>query len=217
MENLNKVVVQVAELGADFSLSPEYWLSTKEAARFASGIPLGELISIKRQGISSPSVNSFVLDTGNADRGLLNLKVTGNTGKERISHKKLVPEGSVIISRLRPYLMQVAYIPFGFYKTWGIDQLLASTEFYVLTPKNEGDRIAYLVPWLLSPNVQSIFERATTGGHHPRFDEELLYRLTVPEVWHDKRELNNCAIEKAVQQHINSQLEMYNSVLSVGA
>lgn len=66
------------------------------------------------------------------------------TSEQLNSNKKILKTGDVIISRLRPYLRQVAYVD--------IDsnlQLCASTEFYVLRARNN-ESIAFLVPFLLS-------------------------------------------------------------------
>ncbi|AVF42363.1 hypothetical protein AL486_23830 [Pandoraea apista] len=168
-----------------------------------------ELVEITRAGKMRTSPGSLVLDTGHAERGLLSLRGAGTSDqKERVSHKKYVPEGAVIISRLRPYLRQVAYIPHGINELVGVTDIYCSTEFYVLSPRNKSESIAFIVPWLLSDPVQNIFEQATTGGHHPRFDEGLLTRLSVPlDIMKDRDRLNR-EIAKAVTVHIEAQVSV---------
>jgi len=66
----------------------------------------------------------------------------------------------------------------------------------VLTP-NGDESIAFLAPWLLSSAVQDIFAKATTGGHHPRFDESLLWSLRVPHaIWRRRAALSR-SVEEA--------------------
>lgn len=205
MGNLKKLVLNSASVSDGGPLSPEYWLSKQQVESFAEGIALSELVHVKRQTSSIADPAWLVLDTGNADRGLLNLR--GNESKDRTSQKKYVPEGAVIVSRLRPYLKQVAYLPIGTTKQLNKSAIYCSTEFYVLVSKSV-DKIAYLVPWLLSDPVQAVFEQATTGGHHPRFDEDLLEQLVVPHKWHARRNEINDAVEIAVADHLTSQLAM---------
>ncbi|WP_147463672.1 hypothetical protein [Pseudomonas coronafaciens] len=150
----------------------------------------------------------LILDTGNSDRGLFILPSLDGSRPERTSNKKIVPEGAVLISRLRPYLQQVVYVPYGICELLGVDGILCSTEYYVLTGKSAGRSIAYLAPWLLSKKVQGIFEQATTGGHHPRFNEELLLRLSVPEEFNELAVSMSRRVEVLVMQHVHAQLEM---------
>ncbi len=203
---LNKIMLKPAEFDAEVTLSPEYWLSHARAKRVSRGIPLSELVEISKAGLMKIPANSWVLDTGNADRGLLAMKIeNASPVKDRISHKKVVPEGSVLISRLRPYLRQVAFLPRGICERLGVSHIMCSTEFYVLTPKTK-ESIAFLVPWLLTTAVQAVFGQATTGGHHPRFDESLLLSLAVsPEIC-ASRDKSSREVENAVLSHVDAQL-----------
>ncbi len=207
MASVNKIVVATDGLGKDFNLSPEYWLSAYQASAMQEGILVETLVTITRQGRTATSGDTLVLDTGHAEGGFLNLRFDRTGGKERVSQKKIVPEGSVIISRLRPYLRQVAYVPVGLEKRLGVKQILASTEFYILRPIKE-ESIAYLTAWLLSTQVQKVLNDAATGGHHPRFDEEILMRMSVPNVLYKTRGKLSAEIQKLVDQHIDSQIGM---------
>jgi hypothetical protein len=205
---LDKVSVAQEELGPLCSLSPEYWLSFLSAQDAEGGIPLEEIVSLYKKTRSSIGENTLVLDTGNSDRGLFILPSSDGSRPQRTSNKKVVPEGSVLISRLRPYLKQVVYVPYGICELLGVDSILCSTEYYVLESKDSGSSIAYLVPWLLSSKVQSIFDQATTGGHHPRFNEELLLRLSVPKNIYDTSASTSKRVDSLVAQHLHAQLEM---------
>lgn len=205
---LDKVTVSINSLGPLCSLSPEYWLSFSSADNAEEGVPLEEVVVLQKKGRASAGSNALILDTGNSDRGLFILPSVDGSRPERTSNKKIVPEGSVLISRLRPYLQQVVYVPFGICELLGVDAILCSTEYYVLTSKNTDVSIAYLAPWLLSKKVQNIFNQATTGGHHPRFNEELLLRLSIPESFHNSAVSVSRRVEELVMQHVHAQLEM---------
>ena len=155
------------------------------------------------------------LHVSHAVAGLLRLpESSAQRTRHRSSHKKAAPEGSVIVSRLRPYLRQVAWIPHGLHRLTGGRDVVCSTEFHVLTP-NDDESIAFLVPWLLSDAVQTLFANATTGGHHPRFDEALLWSLRVPHaVWRRRRALSR-AVEQATLEALHAQRSLDALHLSV--
>lgn len=210
-----KVKVSAGALGDLSLLSPEYWLSSISADGMGAGTVLGEIVSLQKKSTSDVA-DAFVLDTGNSDRGLLVLPfITGKNSAPRVSTKKVAPEGAVILSRLRPYLQQVAYIPHGICDVLGIERILCSTEYYVLVSKDDRHSIAYLVPWLLSEGVQTVFEQATTGGHHPRFNEELILKLTVPDHVIARRDETSRRVEQSVLDHVRAQLDVRALIASV--
>lgn len=194
------------ETGADFSLSPEHWLASETASQLAGGTLLSEVVqSIARTQVP-PEEARFVLDTGNAREGLLDVTVLGNPVSGRTSAKKVARDGDVIVSRLRPYLRQVTFIPYGTCELLGVHQLYCSTEFFVLRAREEGRNIAGLVAWLLSEPIQDMLTAAATGGHHPRIGVELLLNSPVEE-----RYLEPEVSEKVVsilRSHIKGQREL---------
>ena len=209
MERLNRIAVRSDQLGPDFTLSPEYWISlrsTRTRAGAEDAVTLDAVAVIGNQGTTRIPSSALVLDTNNADRGLITLKSLGAEIKERVSHKKIVPEGSVIVSRLRPYLRQVAYVPKGISERLHVETILGSTEFYVLTAKDPSKSIAFLVPWLLSKDIQKVLDDATTGGHHPRFDEALLKRFTIPPSYLQRRDETSREIERLATCNLDTQL-----------
>ncbi|MET0232885.1 MAG: hypothetical protein ABW186_18285 [Rhodanobacteraceae bacterium] len=202
---MEKVAVDHDEVLASGILSPERWLARSTLQASAAGVALSRIASATKRGRVGDPGRAVVLDTAHAVAGLLRLPDprTGDV-RPRVSHKKFVPEGSVIVSRLRPYLRQVAYVPTGSLAIIGERDIVCSTEFYVLTP-NGDESIAFLVPWLLSAAVQQIFAKATTGGHHPRFDEALLWSLRVPHaVWRARTSLSR-AVEEATVAALRAQ------------
>ena len=169
------------ETGTDFSLSPEHWLANETASQLVAGTPLSMIVQSVAQTQVPPEDARFVLDTGNAREGLLDVTILGNPVSGRTSAKKIVRDGDVIISRLRPYLRQVTFIPPGTCELLGVDQLYCSTEFFVLRALEEGRNIAGLVAWLLSEPIQDMLTAAATGGHHPRISVDLLLNSPIED------------------------------------
>lgn len=169
------------ETGTDFSLSPEHWIASETASQLMAGTALSEIVQSVAQTQVPPDDARFVLDTGNAREGFLDITILGNPVSGRTSAKKVARDGDVIISRLRPYLRQVTFIPPGTCDLLGVDQLYCSTEFFVLRALKDGRNIAGLVAWLLSEPIQDMLTAAATGGHHPRIGVDLLLSSPVED------------------------------------
>lgn len=195
-----------SETGADFSLSPEHWLASETASQLADGKLLSEIVQSITQTQIPPEDARFVLDTGNAREGLLDITILGDPVSGRTSNKKIIRDGDVIISRLRPYLRQVTFIPPGTCDLLGVDHLYCSTEFFVLRSLEEGRSIAGLVAWLLSEPIQEMLSAAATGGHHPRISIDLLLNSPVGERY---LEVGICErITTVLRRHIEGQREL---------
>jgi len=136
-----------------------------------------------------------VIDTGDAKEGFISTVKTPVEAPSIGSNKKVIMPGDVIISRLRPYLRQVAFVDQGIaFEENTI--IVCSNEFYVIRSIN-GSSIAYLVPLLLSDEVQEILEASQEGGHHPRFNQNVLENLIIPsELLASKNEVSR-RVEKA--------------------
>jgi type I restriction enzyme S subunit len=91
------------------------------------------------------------------------------------SAKKVFGAGDVLISRLRPYLREIALA----HQEDGM--LLASTELIVLRQK-KGSLIAgeFLFVFLMTKEVQDILLWSQEGTNHPRFPESVLRELPLP-------------------------------------
>jgi hypothetical protein len=112
------------------------------------------------------------------------------------SSKKLFLRNDVLISRLRPYLRQAAFVDSGFGAGIGDVDFACSTEFFVLRSLGK-ESIAFLVPYLLSASVQTVLSASQEGGHHPRFDETALMTLPIPESLLAKRLEISAAVLKS--------------------
>lgn len=199
-------VKERSELGIDLVLAPERFDPRREGLSGLSGaVSLGTVARSQRKIVNPRSNGSgmervIVLDTSDAREGILVGRKEVVSGAEIGSTKKLVPIGSVIVSRLRPYLRQVAFVDRGL-EGWqdGVG-VVCSTEFFVLTPRDDKS-IAFLAPFLLSDSVQSVLAASQEGGHHPRFDEETLVSLPVPNSWLVERESLSSRMEEAIRSY----------------
>lgn len=168
---MKHVVRTLGALGDELVLAPERWLA---AAGNREGIPLGSLVTERRDRVLPTT--EIVVDVTHARDGYLDLAAARRASADGgpRSAKKRGMADDVLVSRLRPYLRQVALVPAD------APTLALSTEFYVLAPL-DGEDIAWLVPYLLSPATQAILAAAQEGGHHPRVPRASLFALRVPE------------------------------------
>ncbi len=187
-----------SELGPHFILTPERYNPKRhmDLSHLDNGVVLSEIVTLVNETITvkkSCDVFCYQINTSDALGGYLRIPPQ----KEKInSNKKLLRKGDVIISRLRPYLRQVAFVD----ADKGTDIIGASTEFYVLRARAP-ESIAYLVPFLLSEPAQTVFANSVEGSQHPRFKEEDLLRLIIPKSVFDDRRMISHRIEEAIKYY----------------
>lgn len=212
-------IVDIGRLEEGWILAPERY-DPRRGGKLA-GPCLGDFVNVRRE-VLSPQRGSargggrfVVFDTGDARDGIVVAHKTPCAAADIRSAKKIVRPHQVIISRLRPYLRQVAWIDPGLLAEQAQDvQLLCSTEFFVLEPPARGREgvplasqgpakdasIAFLVPFLLSTPVQAVLAAAQEGGHHPRFNERTLTTLPVPVAMVQQAGELSARVERAVRQ-----------------
>ncbi|MBX3263638.1 MAG: hypothetical protein KF782_28460 [Labilithrix sp.] len=173
---MKRAVRSLAELGEDVVLAPERWVAAAEAG---DGIPLGDLVVERRERAES-APRAVVLDTTHARDGLLDIPAAVRAAPAARSAKKSARAGDLVVSRLRPYLRQIALVHPRALEAASDRPLAVSTEFYVLAPRREGDDLAFLLPFLLGERAQSVLAAAQEGGHHPRVPRSSLFALRVP-------------------------------------
>lgn len=178
---MRRAVVTLEALGAALVLAPERHLA--RASRAAGRTVLGDLVVERRERVrESDLAEAVVLDTTHARDGLVDvlaaLRTVGSTPR---SGKRRARAGDVLVSRLRPYLRQIALVTPELTRLLGERPIACSPEFVVLSPRAPGESIAWVVPHLLSPGVQEALARGQEGGHHPRVPLETLLGLPVPE------------------------------------
>lgn len=96
--------------------------------------------------------------------------------EEMLSAKKRFRSGDVVISRLRSYLKEIAVV-----RTSNEPASVGSSEFIVLRPTGKGLSAETLMVYLRCPLVQTILKWSQDGSAHPRFTEEDLVALPVPD------------------------------------
>ena len=200
-----KVAVRtLAELAPDFVLAPERHVVAAGAARAAAsvaGVPLGELVVERRERVDPTSAEgAIVLDTSHARDGILDVAGALRDGGGGKSAKKRAAEGDLVVSRLRPYLRQIALVHPSAVALASGRPLALSTEFYVLAPRVEGENLAFLVPFLLSDEAQRALAGAQEGGHHPRVPRSSLFALHVPRSIVRARTKTSHAVQSALAE-----------------
>jgi hypothetical protein len=168
----------LADLAPDFVLAPERHVAI---AQSGDGVPLGELVEERSERIDPTAAErAVVLDTSHARDGILDVAGALRDVAGAKSAKKRALAGDLVISRLRPYLRQIALVhPRAIAAAEG-RPLALSTEFYVLAARAPGQDLAFLVPFLLSAAAQEALAGAQEGGHHPRVPRSSLFALRVP-------------------------------------
>jgi hypothetical protein len=215
-------VKKQSELSRAFVLAPERYdprreMMVKDSAQ-STTLLLGHIVQIVRKTVydtTSGLRRCIVLDTSNAQEGII-IGVKAPVNANQIgSAKKVINRNDVIISRLRPYLRQVAFVDSGL-RGWKDDvTLLGSTEFFILR-SIDGESISFLVPFLLSAPVQQVLSASQEGGHHPRFNESTLLTLPIPEKFLAKRKEICAAVEHSVKLYRESEESLFDMVKSAG-
>jgi hypothetical protein len=174
---------RLGELGEDLILAPERYHPRRSVA-IASQRCLADLVDVLTPNASASSLADkpvLVLDTSHAYEGFVICRHDPVPATAMGSAKRRVQSGDVIVSRLRPYLRQVAFVDAALFRQAPVgNHVAASTEFFVLRGRS-GFPAAALVPFLLSACVQAALAAGQEGGHHPRFSLDLLASLRVPD------------------------------------
>ncbi len=166
----------LGDLGDGLVLAPERHVTLSLAGE---GVPLGDLVVERRERVAPRDLaRALVLDTTHARDGVLDVAAALRDGAGGMSLKKRAHVGDLVVSRLRPYLRQIALVHPGALPSRRV--LALSTEFYVLAPRDDRDDLAFLLPFLLGAAAQQALAAAQEGGHHPRVPRASLFALRVP-------------------------------------
>ena len=174
-------IISKTDLASPLILAPERYDPRRELkVSKGKSVELGEIAaSVPKMVKPSDELGRcLIINTSDAREGIITARKQTVMGKEIGSTKKKIAKGDVIISRLRPYLRQVAFIDRDISSAKDA-LILCSTEFFVLR-SIDNQPIAFLVPFLLSKKVQKVLAASQEGGHHPRFIESTLLTLPVP-------------------------------------
>lgn len=178
-----------------FVLLPERYDPRRDS--FNEGIPILEIVNIGSATINHTKVKTFdylSLDTTNSFNGFISVNGT-DFNKNIESTKKLVHKNSIIISRLRPYLRQVGFIDNDIVPN--DEAIIISSEYYELIPKGS-ESIAFLIPFLLSTDIQNYLQHSIEGGNHPRFKLNALTKIIIPNYIYENRDEISSSIENSI-------------------
>lgn len=196
------------QLGVNFILTPErYNPRRRMSIDNEDTILMYEIVEIVNDIITKKQAQGksiIQINTSDAMGGYLNINSEVNDSIN--SNKKILRKGDVIISRLRPYLRQVAYVDEDRKEILG-----ASTEFFVIRARNN-ESIAYLVPFLLSQPAQLVFENSVEGSQHPRFKEEDVLNLKIPKNIYDERANISKRVIEAIESYRSYERSIFKEI-----
>lgn len=194
-------IVPFSSLDSGLILAPERYDPRRRITN-GSAFRLRDIVEIVNQSVDPQRYpQPVILDTTHVVKGFVRISSLDAQRASLKSSKKLLKAGDVIISRLRPYLRQVAYITrslFGPEET--TTSVLCSTEFFVLRSKSP-ESIAFLVPFLLAPRQQEVLCASQEGGHHPRFNASTLLELPIDADIMERREALSREVE-TLSEHL---------------
>ncbi len=201
------VVRTIGELGETIALAPERQRATRLTG--GAGVLLSSLVAERAERVVDDGLKrAVVFDTTHARDGLLDVRSALRMASPPASAKKLVRPGDLLVSRLRPYLRQIAFVHPDLGAECGERVLACSTEFYVLSPNASAVSLAFLLPWLLSDEVQTILAAAQEGGHHPRVPRETLLALRVPAAQVRGRAAVSIRVERGIADLLRARREL---------
>ncbi|MBW4619023.1 MAG: hypothetical protein KME17_06655 [Cyanosarcina radialis HA8281-LM2] len=195
-----------ARLASPVILAPErYDPRRKLDTKRDEAIELGEIvISVRKMVQPSTDIGQcFVLDTSDVREGIVIARKQPVVSREIGSAKKEVKPGDVIISRLRPYLRQVAFVDEDIPNVKN-SRILCSTEFFILRSIDDLS-VAFLMPFLLSTKIQDVLKASQEGGHHPRFIESALLTLPIPKKLLSQRTTISEVVKNSIQMYRASE------------
>ena len=202
------IVKSNKQLGVNFILTPErYNPRRRMSIDNEDTILMSEIVEIVNDIITKKQAQGksiIQINTSDAMGGYLNINSEVNDSIN--SNKKILRKGDVIISRLRPYLRQVAYVDEDRKEILG-----ASTEFFVIRARNN-ESIAYLVPFLLSQPAQLVFENSVEGSQHPRFKEEDVLNLKIPKNIYDERANISKRVIEAIESYRSYERSIFKEI-----
>ena len=184
------------------SLSVEHWLSDSVAC---DGPTLGSIATVFKGG-KPKQIYNYSIDTNGANNGLLQLINYKENIKNSTTHKKVLLPGFVAISRLRTYLRQVVCFSKEVALALDIEGLTVSSEFIVL--KGTDCSPYFLTLLLLHKDSQSYLVDCTSGGHHPRVNEDVVLNIPTTEAILSFARTNENLFKDSCIQYAKAQIKL---------
>lgn len=199
--------INLSELEDGRRVDPEFYHPEKINSK-----NILEKVGVKRikdcfysvQQIFDPKIHilsdaAFVFDLSDVKSFFLGGGKIALSSEDVGSAKKVFSKNDVLISRLRPYLKEVSFI-------WFNEKMkLASTEFIVLRSKSKDYYQEVLFSFLISKPVQNMLLWSVTGTEHPRFHEEYLLNLMLPNFSSELQKRIKEIVNEAWISYSNSQ------------
>lgn len=162
----------------------QYFMPAKEQVRQSLAALPGQLLSERVESIrdqwvpdrAPPTMRVRNYDVTDALVPLLDAEKEASFAADIGSMKKMLKDGDVAISRLRAYLKEIAVVRTG-------DEIpsVGSSEFIVLRLLDKAISPETLMVFLRSAPVQTILKWCQDGSQHPRFSENDLLSIPVPD------------------------------------
>jgi type I restriction enzyme S subunit len=176
-------LMRSADVAAAGRLDAQYFMPAKEQVRQSlaalPGQRLGECVdNIREQWVpdrAPPTMQVRNYDVTDALAPLLDAEKVPSFAADVGSMKKVFKNGTVVISRLRSYLKEIAVV-----RTSDSIPSVGSSEFFVLRPRGSAISPETLMTFLRSAPVQTILKWCQDGSQHPRFSEGDLLSVPVP-------------------------------------
>jgi type I restriction enzyme S subunit len=111
------------------------------------------------------------------------------------SAKKRFQAGDVVISRLRSYLKEIAVV-----RTSNTLPAVGSSEFIVLRPQVGGLSAETLIVFLRCSLVQTVLKWSQDGSNHPRFTEEDLLAIPIPDTLHRVQKKIDALVQESIER-----------------
>jgi type I restriction enzyme, S subunit len=118
------------------------------------------------------------------------------------SAKKRFQHGDVVVSRLRSYLKEIALV-----ETSPSANCVGSSEFIVLRPTGPTVSAELLVVYLRSSPVQKILKWCQDGSNHPRFKDEELLSIKLPD--------RILIVQDEIKRIIRKAIEAYSDAIEL--
>jgi hypothetical protein len=190
------------ELGPSVTLAPERYRPVDEPR----GVPLSEIaVEVRTRLAPEHGERALILDTTHVREGVISLPMPSESAGKG---KTRVPVGALLISRLRPYLRQVGFVSASLLARRAHPPLACSTEFAVLVARDEDESLAFLLPFLLSAEVQARLAARQEGGHRPRVPRVTLMALRVPPSRMQCRRETSASVEAALAALYDAKLRL---------
>jgi len=184
-ERSYKDTTDAGRLDAEY-FQPPKWRVLGALAKLP-GRPVGEqyrsVRSLWQPDKAAPGVRVRNYDLTDALNPFLDESLEPTEAGEIGSTKKRLQAGDVVVSRLRSYLREIAVV-----LPSGNVPLVGSSEFIVLRPRADAMKPEALLIFLRSLCVQTVLKWCQDGSNHPRFHENEILRLRVPQVVEDAQD-----------------------------